>query len=200
MRVPTTWIIAVWAAWLGGCGDDATIGAVDSGTSPPRAMTGEECFALLEEPAAGFIEIQRFGSADDSLEIWRARKPGERSSVGETFPYDLIAVWIDSADEDGTCVTEREAMTYEFAHHNWDESWTVETEHATYTGREMFGNGPADPAEWGWTDTLEAKAASGATLFTVELVDQGCETMPYDLNPCLMRMRIDTPPEGWGEE
>jgi hypothetical protein len=200
MRIPIAWIIAVWAASLGGCGDDAA-GAADSGTAPPqRGVTGDDCFATLEEPPAGFIEIQRFGSVDDSVEIWRARKPGERSAVGETFAYDLIAVWIDSADEDGTCVTERGAMTYEFAHHNWAESWTVETEHATYMGRETFGNAMAEPAEWSWADTLEAKAPSGATLFTVELVDQGCESLPYDLNPCLMRMRIDTPPEGWGEE
>ena len=41
---------------------------------------------------------------------------------------------------------------------------------------------------------------TGATLFTIDLVDDGCESMPYDLNPCLLRMRTDEPPPGWGEE
>lgn len=190
-------VIALYATWLGACGADAA-GAADSGPPPPQGgVTGEECFAELEAPEAGFIEIQRFRSEDDSVEVWRARKPGDRSAVGETFPYDLIAVWIDSADEDGRCVTDRAAMTYEFAHHNWDESWTVETEHAIYAARETYNIGAAGSS---WADTLEAKDSGGRTLFTVELVDRGCETLPYDLNPCLMRMRLDSPPEGWGDE
>ena len=194
----TTVAIALYAACLIGCGDDAA-SVSDSGAPPQQATTGDECFGALEAPAAGFIEIQRFAATDDSVEIWRARKPGERSAVGETFAYDLLAVWIDGAGEDGTCIADRAAMTYEFGHHNWDEVWTVRTEHATYTGREMYGSS-ADPSAWTWTDSLEAKDASGTTLFTVELVDQGCETRPYDLNPCLMRMRLDAPPPGWGEE
>ena len=193
------WVTVACAAWLG-CGEDAAVARDAGGPPPGQALTGEECFETLEAPAAGFIEIQRFKSSDDQIEIWRARQPGDRSAVGETFPYDLIAVWIDGGDEDGTCVRDRAALTYAFGHHNWAETWTVETARATYTVRETYDNAPADPTDWMWTDTLEAKAASGTALFTVDLVDQGCETRPYDLNPCLMRMRIDSPPQGWGEE
>jgi len=179
-----------------GAGGDSGAG----GGSDTDATTGEECFEELTAPAIGFVEIQRFVSEDGDLSVWRARQPGERSAVGETSPYDLVRVWIDSADEDGTCVTEASALTYTFGHHNWSESWTVTTAHAMYAVHEMYNNGPADPEEWGFVDTLEAKDESGDVLFTAELVEDGCESRPYDLNPCFTRMRIDMPPPGWGEE
>jgi hypothetical protein len=193
---------------LAGCASDdddagdAGAAPMDDAGDPPDAMTSaEECFGeLAPQGDAFFIELQRFKSEDGAVQVWRSRQPGDRSAVGETFPYDLVRAWIETEDEPGTCVTEASALSYEFGHHNWAEEWTVQTDHALYIGREMFANAAADPAEFGWTDTLEAQDASGATLFTVDLVEDGCETEPYDLNPCLMRMRTDEPPEGWGEE
>jgi hypothetical protein len=182
--------------------DDET--TQDAGNGPGDGdgdvTTGEECFAEVEAPEAGFIEIQRFESEDGAVRVWRARQPGQRSAVGETFPYDLKRAWIETEDEPGACVTAASALSYEFGHHNWAEEWTITTERAQYIGRELYSSGPTDLEEWSWTDTLEAKDDSGATLFMVGLVDDGCESMPYDLNPCLRRMRTDMPPPGWGEE
>lgn len=193
----------------GGCASDDDAPS-DAGNAPgdgdgdggaPGMTTAEECFGELAPAGdAFFIELQRFKSEDGAVQIWRSRQPGDRSAVGETFPYDLVRAWIETEDEPGTCVTEGNALSYEFGHHNWAEEWTVQTDHALYIGREMYSTAATDPAEFGWTDTLEARDETGATLFTVDLVEDGCETSPYDLNPCLMRMRSDTAPEGWGEE
>jgi len=177
--------------------DEATSDAGDA----PRATTPQECFGeLAPDGDAWFIELQRFKSEDGAVRVWRSRQPGDRSAAGETFAYDLVRAWIETDDEPGTCVTARGALTYQFAHHNWAEEWTVQTSRALYIGREMYMNGPADPKEWGWIDTLEAQDESGATLFTVDLIEDGCETAPYDLNSCLLRMRTDEPPPDWGEE
>jgi hypothetical protein len=196
------------ASWLAlavmGCASDDEA-ALDAGNAPgdgdgDAVTTGEECFADLEAPDVGFVELQRFESEDGSVRVWRARQPGDRMPVGETFPYDLKRAWIETEDEPGTCVTAVSALSYEFGHHNWAEEWTVTTDHAQYIGREMYSTTSADTAQWDWTDTLEAQDDRGETLFMVGLVDDGCESMPYDLNPCMLRMRTDEPPPGWGEE
>ena len=196
----TIWKVAAWTALAltssAGCGSDDEAMS-DAGGGP---IAAEDCFADLAAPEAGFVEVQRFRSEDGSLRVWRARQPGDRSAVGETFPYDLVRAWIETEDEPGACVTEARALAYTFGHHNWAEEWSMTTAHAKYIGREMFSNAPADPAEWTWTDTLEAQDDDGAPLFTVGLIEDGCETMPYDLNACMQRMRIDEPPPGWGEE
>ena len=45
------------------------------------------------------------------------------------------------------------------------------------------------------------KDATGATLVSdVPLIEDGCNTLPYDLNACVLRTRSDAPPPGWGEE
>lgn len=179
-------------------------GRQDAGDTPDAGgmtTTPEACFGELAPVGdAWFVELQRFESEDGAVRVWRSRQPGDRSAVGETFPYDLVKVWIETEDEPGTCISSASALSYTFGHHNWAEQWTATTEVAKYIGREMFSNAPANPQEWGWTDTLEAQDEAGATLFMVNLVEDGCETSPYDLNPCLMRMRTDMPPEGWGEE
>jgi hypothetical protein len=197
-RTLRTLYLALLLAMSGaGCASDDE--ATSDAGNAPGATTAEECFGeLAPQGDAWFIELQRFKSEDGAVRVWRSRQPGDRSAVGETFPYDLVRAWIETDDEPGTCVTERSALTYEFGHHNWAEEWTVQTDRALYIGREMYSTGAA--AAVGWTDVLEAQDESGATLFTVDLVDDGCETSPYDLNPCLMRMRTDEPPEGWGEE
>jgi hypothetical protein len=195
---------ALWAALflVTGCAaddDDGNAPLNDAGDMPSMT-TGEECFDDLAAPDTGFVELQRFRSEDGAVRIWRARQPGDRVAVGETFPYDLVRAWVEAENEPGTCVTQASALTYEFGHHNWSEEWSVTTDHARYIGRELYSNSAPDDADFGWTDSLEAKSASGATLFMVDLVDDGCESMPYNLNPCLRRMRTDTPPPGWGEE
>jgi len=190
-----------------GCASDDEATS-DAGNAPgdgdgdaPGATTADECFGELAPTGdSWFIELQRFKSEDGSVRVWRSRQPGDRSAVGETFPYDLVRAWIETEDEPGTCVTERSALTYEFAHHNWAEEWTVQTDHALYIGREMYTTTAADSAQWGWIDTFEAQDEGGTTLFTADLIDDGCESEPYNLNPCMLRMRTDEPPEGWGEE
>jgi hypothetical protein len=157
------------------------------------------CFDPLSTPSAGFVEVQHFESAERGVRITRARQPGERSAVGETFPYDLVRVRIE-ADGDAACVSEAAAMTYEFGHHNWNETWSVRTEKARYVVREQydFQAGSERP----WADSLEARSLEDDSLLwgPVDLEPDGCYSLPYDLNPCLMRTRIDEPPAGWGQQ
>jgi hypothetical protein len=157
-----------------------------------------DCLKGVTAPAAGFIEIQAFSSVEHGVYIERARQPGQRSAVGETSPYDLKIVAI-TADDDAACVQRAADLRYEFGHHNWDEVWSVRTTKARYVGRERYGfDDPQQP----WTDTLEARALADDALLwgPIPLSEEGCRTLPYNLNPCLMRERIDEPPADWGNE
>jgi hypothetical protein len=194
-----SWLCICACVLVLGCGDD------DGGSGPNTdhdasvVITAEECFADLTAPTDGwFVETQRFATADDAIELWRARKPGMRSAVGETFPYDLVRFWIGSDDEPGTCVTAPSAMTYDFAHHNWDETWSAITEHGRYVVHERLEFGDAATS---WQDTLDVFDLNDVPRGGTQTLEAtGCASLPYDLNPCLFRTRIDMPPPGWGEE
>jgi hypothetical protein len=152
----------------------------------------------VSEPAAGFIEIQAFSSVERDVYIERARQPGQRSAVGETFAYDLKAVLITTAD-DAACVKRSADLSYEFGHHNWSEIWSVRTTKARYVVHETYSfENQGRP----WVDTVEARALEGDALLwgPVALQDEGCRSLPYNLNPCLRRERTDMPPADWGSE
>jgi len=138
--------------------------------------------------------VQAFETADGTIRLWRARRPGDRSAVGETFPYDLVRFAVES-DDDVACVTTPGALAYEFGHHNWNEAWTADTALHTYAVTESLSFGDAGAV---WTDRLTVTTAAGApVLGPVALEPTGCFSIPYDLNPCMSRQRTDSPPEGF---
>lgn len=178
----------------GDSGPSADAGPDDPGKNP---TTLDACLSELSEPDSGFISIQRFRSSDGKVKLARARQTIDAPTVGETFAYAMVRFWIESDDEPGTCVRAKSALSYEYAHHNWDETWSATTELATYDGNELFNT---DGGEVLWTDTLTAKSKDGKVLFgPIMLQEDGCSSIPYDLNPCLTRTRSDEPPPGWGE-
>lgn len=209
-----------WLAMLLGCGSsnsgtsvrpdagrpdgslaDADAALSDAGADPDAdassPSTLEACLSDLGEPDFGFLGIQRFRSADGKVRVARARQIIDAPTVGETFAYALVRFWIESDEEPGTCVRGKSALTYEYAHHNWNETWSAETDLALYEGAEVFS--PID-AEVRWADTLTAKSKDGKVLWgPLELEEDGCSSLPYDLNACSTRTRSDEPPPGWGE-
>ena len=189
---------ALWSAiWLQlvACGDSNH--EPDEPGGPPTHSDAQACFADLTMPASGWVEIQRFHTAEHGIKLWRARQTTDGPTVGETTAYELVRFWVESADEPGTCVTAPEALTYSYQHHNWDETWQANTLEFRYLGHEPFNLGGEPP----WLDTLTVKDATGATLVSdVPLIEDGCNTLPYDLNACVLRTRSDAPPPGWGEE
>lgn len=177
---------------LGNESDGGMDGDEDGGDGDVAA---EACFAGLKAPATGFISIQAFSVEELGLTLMRAREPGERSAVGETFPYDLLRVSLSSAEED-TCVTKKSALSYEFGHHNWNEKWSARTARARYVVRELRSfDDPATP----WIDSLEVRSLEDDSLLMgpFALKEAGCRSLPYDLNPCSLRTRIDKPPADW---
>lgn len=191
-------LCVAWA--LMACGDDDGGAGPNTDHDASVMMTAEACFADLTAPTDGwFVETQRFVTSDDAIHLWRARKPGTRpGAVGETFAYDLVRFWIGSDDEPGTCITASSAMTYDFAHHNWNETWSATTDFARYVVHERLDFGATETS---WQDTLEVFDPNDVPRGgTQDLEDDGCSSLPYDLNPCMFRTRVDTPPPGWGEE
>ena len=185
-----------------GCsgGESRGKGPAGAGGTPTAIPDGgsafDVCFADLAAAGSWFTEVQGFQTADDSIRLWRARRPGSRSSVGETFPYDLVRFAVES-DDDVACVAAPGALTYEFGHHNWDESWTAETALRTYSVTEAL---TFDEDGTTWTDALTVTTAAGApVLGPVTLEPTACFSVPYNLNPCMSRERTDSPPEGFGE-
>ena len=162
-----------------------------------QMVPGDECFESVQPTAGSFLEIQRLATADGSVALWYSREPDlhhvDRPGAdarGNTQPFLLTRVWIDSSDEEGTCVRDSSAMTYAFMHHNWDDTWTVTTPHARYIGREVWDFAAVEDASW--TFTLEARDASGATLFgPVELIERGCESRPELVGMCPYRVPLD---------
>lgn len=212
-------LACVAASGLAGCGDDdarvepdahvtmdATVdGAIDGALADassdddagfdPRAV---ECFADLMAPSESFVSIQRFVSEDGTIKLWRARQPGNRSGAfGETFAYDLVRAWVDSPREPNTCVTDATALSYEFEHHNWNDTWTVVAGDTRFEVNELYSFDGTEPT---WSDTLRMFEPNDVPVGgTQTLVAAGCSSLPYDLNPCMLRVRVDMPPAGWGE-
>lgn len=151
-------------------------------------------------PASGFVEVQSFETEDGAVRVRRARRPGMRSAVGETWPYDLVRFGVE-IDGESHCVTGASQLGYEFGHHNWNERWEARIGEVRYAGGEELDvarlSSDFDATDL-WTDTLAAFAVeTGEPLWGPRaLVPTGCYSVPYDYNPCFKRMRTDQPPEG----
>ncbi len=171
--------------------------ASDDLPEPPDPDRFEGCLTHLKAPENGFIEVQRFVVGEPELTIVRARRPSDKPTVGETFAYELVAVALKSADEEA-CITDSAQLSYSYAHHNWDETWSVRTSRAHYAVRETY---VLDFENQGWKDSLEVRSLEDDSLLfpAVELEADGCYSLPYNLNPCMQRTRTDKAPEGWGD-
>jgi hypothetical protein len=184
------------------CGDDAADATPngDAGTNGGGDTRDlDACFADLVAPPVGFIEVQSFETEDGNLRLRRARRPGARSAVGETFPYDLVRFGVES-DTGSRCVTEPARLDYAFGHHNWNERWEARTGDMRYVVREALDVTRLSVEGDVWTTTVELiPQPSGAPLPSKDLIATGCYSLPYDYNPCFRRMRTDQPPAG-GEE
>lgn len=166
-----------------GAGGSMGGAAGSAGNSPV-----EGCLSELA-PAGAFFEVQAFETDDGSLRLWRARRPGDRSAVGETFAYDLVGFAIDS-DAERTCLHDGAAFSYEFGHHNWNETWEARTSAARYRGREEYVFTVED-AEWHDTLTVYPLTGEIPSMDPVTLREAGCYSIPRDLNPCFRRQRTD---------
>ena len=153
-------------------------GTHDASTGDAGELTLDSCFAgLAPRPNGSFVGTLVFESEDGSVEVRLAREPGDRTSVGETFPYDLVRFGIE---RNGVveCITDRDQLAYDFGHHNWNDTATAEG-NATYVVVSRFINLDF-PATW--EDTLQINDAAPMTLRFVS-----CDVTPEDLNHCLLR-------------
>jgi hypothetical protein len=164
--------------WLGLLGCSEAHSADDAGRGDAGELTLESCFAgIAPTGGAHWVGTQSFENGDGSIRVRLARQPGERSSVGETYPYDMVRFGIE---RDGVveCITDRDSLAYDFAHHNWDDTATAEG-NATYVVTMRF-DVSAEPAVW--VDTLQINDAAPMTLSAT-----ACDATPQDLNHCLLR-------------
>jgi hypothetical protein len=164
---------ARYAAWLAilvvGCGggesspDSGERPRPDAGEPPPTrtGTTAKECFAgiaLTPGELEPYMQITRFVTQGGKYQIVRAREK-RGGTRGLTTTYQSARVWIDGGDEQGTCVTDANAMTYSTTHHNFDDRYTVTTEHATYAFHESVDFASDNAA---WNNTLEVRDAGGS--------------------------------------
>jgi hypothetical protein len=166
-------------------GEDASLGQQD-------AQVGD-CLDLEPTRANSYVAFQSFEAAEHAVSVTRARQPGDRPAIGETIAFDLVGVRVVT-DDDEACVSKRADLTYTFAHHNWDEEWSVRTAKARYVVREVLEFGEVEAT---WVDTLEARALEDDHLLwgPIELSAVACWSEPYDYNPCIWRTRSDQAPE-----
>jgi hypothetical protein len=192
--------------WLGialgyamfGCGDANDDGSKAPDRDAAAATSAEACFADLTMPDRGWIEVQRFRADEPGIRVWRARQTTDGPTIGETTAYKLVRVWVQSDEEPGACVHDQNALAYTYQHHNVDETWQAKSASAQYFGHETLDFGAIDGA---WNDTLSVKDTGGQEIIKdLKLTEDGCYSLPYDLNPCLRRRRLDEPPPGWGQE
>ncbi len=175
-------------------GRDAAPDATDDGDGgfDPRAV---DCFVGLEPlTEGGFVSIQRFRSMDGTLQLWRARSPGNQpGAVGETTAYDLVRAWIDGPRDANVCVTEAGGLSYDFVHHNWNDTWSAATANTRYTVNELYTF--PDFGEPVWVDTLEMFDDDDQALGDPQtLIADGCSSEPWNYGPCSQRVRTDMPP------
>lgn len=204
---------------LAGCGDDATpladsgpgdagpgfdagpggdagpgFDAGPGGDAGPGFDAGpvadlDACFDGIAPTDGGFVQIQDLLNDDGSIHVRLATEPGDRMAIGETFPYDLVRFGI-TRDGVTTCITDPAQLAYEFGHHNWNELATATTATDVYEVH-MVLDIVGDPP--GWTDTLTISDPGSTTPREgpIPMHDGGCRSVPFDPNPCLMRMRTD---------
>ena len=183
------WLPVALFAVLLGCSSQAAGPPLDAGGSPDLAAPGslDACFAGVTRPTRSFVDIQSYASQDGRYQLRRARQPGDRVSVGETFPYDLIRFGVVSGGA-VTCIDSPALLSYDYGHHNWNDTMDARAAGATYRINERFAYG----ADGAWTFTLTVLAPGGQVLEgPLPLTDTGCYTLPFDLNGCPLRMRTD---------
>jgi len=153
-------------------------GTDDAGRSDGGEQTLDACFeGLAPTGDASFVGTLHFESLDGSIRVRFARQPGDRTSVGETFPYDMVRFGIE---RNGVveCITDRDQLAYDFGHHNWNDTATAEG-NATYVVNIRLDN-TDDPVVW--VDTLQINEAAPITLRATD-----CDVTPFDLNHCSLR-------------
>ena len=175
---------------------DATVrlevGTADLAAPDPAVVSSlDECFADLTAPTSGwFIDIQSYATGDGRYRIRRARQPGDRIAVGETLPYDLVRFAVET--ETGVlCVGSPSALSYDFGHHNWNETMDARTPAASCKVHErakaVAGLGLT------WMDTLTILDPTDESVVEgpLSLTEAGCYTLPFNLNGCPGRTRTD---------
>ena len=170
------------ASALAACGASPSAPTPDAGerdAAPSTGTTLASCFeGLAPRVAGGVVNVLGFETADGALRLRLAREPGERSAVGETYPYDLVRFAIER-DGEVECITEAGSLAYDFGHHNWLDAMTAQGR-ATYVVSIRYDVG-SDPVMW--MDTLRVDAGEPMALTLTR-----CQTMPVeDLNHCLLR-------------
>jgi hypothetical protein len=168
--------------------------ACSSNGNPPApdaavARSLDECFAGTARPSRSFIDIQSYTSADGRYLIRRARQPGDRVAVGETFPYDLIRFGMSAPDR-VICIDRRSDLSYDFGHHNWNDTMTARTAEASYRIHEQYDVVASD-IRWKFTFTILDAAGQTTREGPLPVEDAGCYTLPFDLNGCPGRTRTD---------
>lgn len=165
---------AMWLAILAtGCGSEPSgqlapdasapdASERDASDPPSSGTTARECLAgiaLTPDAPDPRIEIARFVTVGGKYQIVRARE----SAGGRGFStfYHLARVWIDGGEEQGRCVTDRDATTYSSTHHNFDDRYTVTTDQATYAFHESVAFANSDST---WLKTLEVRDANGSVI------------------------------------
>jgi hypothetical protein len=147
----------------------------------------DDCFSNIGPTGNSFVQIQDFVNDDGTIHIRLATEPGDRSAVGETFPYDLKRFGI-TRNGVTVCVTEVQDLAYDFGHHNWNEVATSTTLSAVYEVSMLY-----DFMDGLWEDELTIFDSDGVTVSEgpMKLNDAGCRSIPFDLNPCMARDRTD---------
>lgn len=175
----------------GNPGDGGAAG--HSGMNTAGTTTGPEaCFEGLEPAPDQRLEIQRFKTADGALRLWRARETTPDPTVGETMAFKLVRFWVQSELDPDTCLRDPASLHYDYAHHNWNDSWTATTSHAVYAGHEQFDN---NGSELYWIDRLTITTPEGDPISSeLKLLDDGCVSKPLDYNVCMQRKRLDESP------
>ena len=99
----------------------------DAAVADADGETVESCFAGLLPGTDNFVNTLDLESVDPPVRLLLARERGEGDYVGETFPYRLVRFAIQRGDA-VECITASSALEYQYAHHNWDEEITENTE------------------------------------------------------------------------
>jgi hypothetical protein len=191
---------AIIFACLAGCGaahEGSDLGASDGQhrdgprRDSPAAADGatwiDTCFAGLQPTGKFFVAVMDFVTEDGSTSLRLAREPGDpggRPVIGETYPYHLVRFAIVRASGEKACVTDLAAMTYDFQHHNWNDTANARSGSTVYSVKMRY-----EPVLGGWTDSLTGlEDGTGKTLWgPLRLKNTHCTSIPLDLNACLMR-------------
>jgi hypothetical protein len=159
---------------------------------PDGGCTASSCTEDVAPPgdkAFDFVVVQNFSTGDGAVDLSMAWHIGEGDTIGETLPYEMMRFGVCD-DRDGVCISSEDKMTYEWKHHNWDETITARAGGREYVVRMSFV--PSEVSSW--TDTLEVidLGDTGDTRGPMPLEDRGCRSVPpNNANACMLRDRLD---------